>query len=69
MLLRKYLCICGANEIVNVPEVGLEPTSLAAAGFESAAYTIPPLRRARTISSYVYCALGATRVLKFFYYG
>ena len=28
-----------------VPEVGLEPTSLAAEGFESSAYTIPPLRQ------------------------
>ena len=28
-----------------VPEVGLEPTSLAAFDFESNVYTIPPLRQ------------------------
>lgn len=32
-----------------MPEVGLEPTSLAAHDFESCAYAIPPLRRVNEI--------------------
>ena len=36
--------------LITVPEVGLEPTTREGAGFESAVYTIPPLRPLGIIS-------------------